>query len=168
VFEPLDTSKFKELEWPEELKPGWGHHVFFKDHKTLGGISMAYFNDKHPVGSVFIGDYILNDYPDVYATWTIGDEFGNTLTDRLYVSPIFRNKGVGTAALSWGLKYLKFLFDRSLHHEYGPEHANSIVAAAFDTKPIKNTPVEETIDLREQFFEQPAHPYIFFGKRVVG
>lgn len=167
MFKLIDTSEFKELEYPEELKPGWVHHVLFKDHKTIGGISIVYFNDKYPVGSVYVGDYLLNDYPDVYATWTIGDESGNTLTDRMYVSPILRNEGVGRAALLYGSKSLKFLFNRSLDHKYGPESGNKLFASALKTKLIENTPVEDTIDLREQFFDQPAYPYIFFGKRVV-
>lgn len=163
----LDTSKVKELSYPEELKGSWFYYVFFKNHKTLDGICCVYFNDKYPSGSVCTGDYLLNDYPDVYATWKKEDTFKNILTHRMSVSPILRKMGIGKTSLYYGAKILKHLFNKNLVHEYGSEIGNKMYSSAFNTNDVKNTPVEENIDLREQFFEQPAYPYIFFGKRVV-
>lgn len=163
----LDTSEFKELEYPEELKGSWVYYVFFKNHKTLGGIVCAYFNNKYPSGSVFVGDHILNDYPDVYGTWKKDDEFGKIVMDRVAVSPILRNRGIGRAAVYYGAKILEHFFNKKVAHEYGSEIGNRLYSSAFKTNNVKDTPVEETIDLREHFFDQPAYPYVFFGKRVV-
>ena len=162
----LDTSEFKELAYPEELKGSWFYYVFFKNHKTLDGICCVYFNDKYPSGSICVGDYILNDYPDVYATWKKVDVLGNILTDRMSVSPILRKLGIGKTSLYYGSKVLKHLFKKTLTHEYGSEIGNKMYSSAFKTDNVKNTAVEETIDLREQFFDQPAYPYVFFGRRV--
>lgn len=162
----LDTSGFKELEYPEELKGSWFYYVFFKDHGSLGGIVCVYFNDKYPSGSVCVGGYMLNDYPDIYGTWKKDDEFGNILSDRLSVSPILRKKGIGKVALFYGAQALKYLFNKNFVHEYGSPIGNKIYSSAFNVEPIQDTPVEETIDLREEFFDQPAYPYVFFGKRV--
>lgn len=168
MIEVLNTSNFKELVYPEELKGSWVYYVFFKDHKTLDGICCIYFNDKYPSGFVCIGDYILNDYPDVYATWKKEDGQKNIFTDRMLVSPILREKGIGKTSLYYGSKVLRYLFGKNLVHEYGSEIGNKMYSSAFKVNNVENTPVEQTVDLREQFFIQPAHPYIFFGKRVVG
>jgi hypothetical protein len=167
VIRLLDTSEFKELEYPEELKGSWFYYVFFKEHKTLDGICCVYFNNKHMSGSVLVGEYIPNDYPDVYATWKRADVFGNILTDRMAVSPILRKMGIGKTSLSYGAKVLKYMFSKNLIHEYGSEIGNKMYSSAFKVNNVKNTSVEETIDLRDQFFDQPAYPYVFFGKRVV-
>jgi hypothetical protein len=163
----LDTSRFKQLEYPEDLKGSWFYYVFFENHKTLDGICCVYFNDKYPSGSVCVGDYILNDYPDVYATWKKKDSDGNILTDRMAVSPNLREMGIGKTSLYYGANALKYLFDRNLIHEYGSEIGNRMYSAAFDTDNVEDTPVENAIDLKEQFFDQPAYPYVFFGKRIV-
>lgn len=166
MIKVLDTSSFKELTYPKELEGSWFYYVFFENHKTLDGIACVYFNDKYPTGSVCIGDHILNDYPDVYATWKKEDDIGNILTDRMSVSPIFRMKGIGKTSLYYGSKVLKHLFHKTLVHEYGSEIGNKMYSSAFKTNHVKNTSVEQAIDLREDFFDQPAYPYVFFGKRV--
>jgi hypothetical protein len=168
MIEVLDTSNFKELDYPKELVGSWFYYVFFKNHKTLDGIACVYFNNKYPSGSICVGNYILNEYPDVYATWKKVDDIGNILTDRMSVSPILRKGGIGKASLYYGSKTLKHIFDKNLVHEYGSEIGNKMYSSAFKTDNVKNTLVENTIDLRQQFFDQPAHPYIFFGKRVSG
>ncbi len=166
MFERIDTSGFKELKHPEELEGGWVHYVFFEGKIPIDGIAIVYFNDKYPSGSVYVGDYILNDYPGVYATWKKHDDSGDVFTDRMYVSPIYRNNGVGKAALAYGAKLLYFLFNKNLKHDYGPESGNRLFSAALNTDRIKDTPVEEALDLREELFDQPIYPYIFFGRMV--
>jgi hypothetical protein len=59
LIKVLNTSSFKELDYPSELKGSWFYYVFFKNHKTLGGIVCVYFNEKYPSGSVCVGDYII-------------------------------------------------------------------------------------------------------------
>jgi GNAT superfamily N-acetyltransferase len=167
MLKVIDTSSFKELEYPKELFGAWVYYVFFKNHKSLGGIVCAYFNDKHPSGSVYVGEYILNDYPDVYGTWKKDNEFGKIVMDRVAVSPILRGKGVGKSAVYYGAKILEHFFNKTVSHEYGSQIGNKLYTSAFNTNLVKDTPIEGSIDLREEFFDQPAHPYIFFGKRAV-
>jgi GNAT superfamily N-acetyltransferase len=162
----LDTSGFKELEYPEELKGSWFYYVFFENHSSLDGIACVYFNDKYPSGSVCVGDYILNDYPDIYATWKKIDEFKNVVADRMLVSPILRKRGIGKSSLYYGAQVLKYMFDKNLVHEYGSEAGNRLYTAAFKDNPVETAAQEESLDLREEFFDQPIEPYVFFGKRA--
>jgi GNAT superfamily N-acetyltransferase len=168
MFDLIDTSEFKELEYPEELAGSWVNYVFFDHQKPIDGIAIVYFNDKYPSGSVYVSDYILNDYPDVYATWKKRDDSGDVFTDRMFVSPLYRNTGVGTAALSYGSKSLKTLFNKNLQHKYGPENGNRLFAHALNIDRIENdASVQETVGLAKEFYDQPIDPYIFFGKRVL-
>ncbi len=166
MFELVDTSGIKNLEYPKELSGAWVYYVFFKNHKNLGGIVCAYFNDKYPSGSVYVGDQILNDYPDVYGTWKKDDEFNKVVMDRVAVSPILRNKGIGRAAVFYGAKVLESCFNKKVSHEYGSEIGNRLYTSAFSVDIVEDTSVENAIDLREDLFYQPIYPYIFFGRRV--
>ena len=163
----LDTSEFEELRYPKELEGSWFYYVFFENPNFLGGIVCVHFNDKYPSGSVLIGDHILNDYPDIYGTWKPDDEDGNIFSDRMLVSPILREKGIGKVALFYGAQVLKYLFNKNFVHKYGSLPGNRLYSSAFNVDPIENTSMEEAIDLREQSFEQPIEPYIFFGRRVL-
>lgn len=165
MFDLVDTSSFK-VEYPEKLSGAWVYYVFFKDHKTLDGIICAYFNDKHPSGSVYVGDYILNDYPDVYGTWKKDNDSKKNVMDRIAVSPILRKKGIGSAALYYGANLLEHLYDKSFDHKYASEIGNKIYSSAFDVMSDVDSTSIEAIHLREEFFEQPAYPYVFFGRRV--
>ena len=162
----LDTSRFEELAYPKELKGSWFYYVFFDNHPTLSGIVCVYFNDKYPSGTVLIGEYVLNDYPDVYGTWKKDDQNGNIISDRLAVSPTLRKRGIGKVALFYGAQALKYLFNKNFIHEYGSEAGNRLYSSAFGINNVEDTKVEEKIDLREEFFDQPAYPHIFFGRRV--
>jgi GNAT superfamily N-acetyltransferase len=167
MFKVLDTSSLKELKYPEKLKGSWIYYVFFKNHPKLNGIMCVYFNNKFPSGTICVGDYILNDYPDVYGVWKGDDGLGNILSDRFSVSPILRKKGIGKELLIYGEKGFRYLFNKNLIHEYGNEIGNRLYSSAFKTDNVANSSADQAIDLREQFFYQPAQPYIFFGKRVV-
>jgi GNAT superfamily N-acetyltransferase len=162
----LDSLKLKDLEYPKELKGSWFYYVFFTDHPTLNGIVCVYFNDKYPSGSVCIGDYILNDYPDIYGTWKNDDGAGNIVSHRMSVSPLLRNKGIGKAALLYGAQVLKHMFNKNFTHEYGSEIGNKLYSSAFGAENAGNPEVGHSLDLREDFFDQPAYPHIFFGRRV--
>lgn len=164
MFELLDTSVSEELKYPEELKGSWMYYVFFNDKRPIDGVCLVYFNDNYPSGSIYVGDYILNDYPDVYATWKKRDDSGDIFTDKMHVSPLYRNKGIGKAALAYGSKSLKLLFNKNLIHKQGTESGNRMYASALDSENIAS---EKAVEVKQEFFEQPIDPYIFFGKRVV-
>jgi hypothetical protein len=167
MFELLDTSGFKELEYPEELKGSWMYYIFFEDKRPIDGVCLVYFNDTHPSGSIYVGDYILNDYPDVYATWKKRDESGDIFTDKMNVSPLYRNKGIGKAALAYGSASLKLLFNKNLIHKQGTEIGNKMFESALNSDNSKHYAVQNAVEVKEELFDQPTDPYIFFGKRVV-
>lgn len=162
----LDTSRFEELAYPKELRGSWFYYVFFDSHPTLSGIVCVYFNDKYPSGTVLIGEYLLNDYPDVYLTWKKDDTFGNVMADRVLVSPSLRMNGIGRSSIVYIEKSLKHLFKKTLKYDYGSDIGNRLWSSAFRINNVEDTKVEKKIDLIEDSFDQPAYPHIFFGRRV--
>jgi hypothetical protein len=163
----LDTSDFKEISCPEEIKGAWFYYVFFKNHPNLGGICCVYLNDKYPSGSVCIGDYILNDYPDIYSVWKNDDINNALISERFFVSPVLRNKGLGKAALYYGGKVIEHLTKKKLIRTSSINNAaNRLFSSAFDVELTKITVNPEDPGFREEFFDQPIYPYVFFGKRV--
>lgn len=166
MFELIDTSDSEELRYPEELSGSWAYFTLFKDHPTLAGIACLHFNDKYPSGSMHISDRIMNDYPDMYGTWKKDDGTGTFVMDRALVSPLLRNRGIGRAGLSYGTKLLEYFMDTNAIHKYGSEIGNRLYTSAFGVDLVEDTPVEDALDLREDFFDQPIYPYVFFGRRV--
>jgi hypothetical protein len=163
----LDTSDFKEILNPESVQGVWFYYVFLKNHKDLSGICCVYLNDKYPSGSVCIGKYIPNDYPDIYSTWKNNPEKKAIVAERFFVSPILRNKGLAKATLLYGATVLEHITKKKLlPPEYGNNAGNSLMSSALGLDPTQMSTFEEGADLRQQFFDQPIDPYIFFGKRV--
>jgi hypothetical protein len=172
VFSLVDTSGFKDLEWPEALKGSWLHIVLFKDHPNpkVDGIGSLYINDKYPSGSVFVGDHILNDYPDGYATIKKLDNDEGFSTGRIFVSPPFRRKGIASAATAYSFLIMNYLYSKNVVHLAGSEIGNKAVVNAakmgnFDFD-LEKAEVEEGFHMKEEFFEQPVYPTVFFGKRM--
>jgi GNAT superfamily N-acetyltransferase len=164
VFKLLYTSEFS---YPKELFGSWACFTLFKNHPSLNGIGCFYFNDKYPSGNIYISDQIFNDYPDSYGTWKIDNDSENFIVDRAFVSPNLRNKGIGKASTIYGTKIIDHYLNKKIHHNYGSEIGNRLYSSAFNTDIIENTPTENAIDFREDFFNQPIYPYVFFGKRIL-
>jgi len=166
MFDPVDTSGF-EVDYPEALSGAWVYYVFFKNHETLDGLICGYFNDKYPSGSVYVGDYILNDYPDVYGTWKKDNEFGANIMDRIAVSPILRKRGIGSAALFYGATLLEHLYDKKFDHAYGSKIGNKVHASAFNVDyTVEATDESSSLDFKKEFFDQPLYPHVFFGRKA--
>jgi GNAT superfamily N-acetyltransferase len=166
MFNVVDTSAFEQ---PKELEGSWGHVVFFKDHPNpnLDGIGSLYFNDKYPSGSLFVGDYILNDYPDVYITMRkLDDE--TYASGRIFVSPHLRKRGIATAVTIYCFHLMKNAFNKKISHLSGSEVANKAVTNASNITNFDFGTAEEegSFNMRKEFFEQPLSPYVFFGRRV--
>jgi hypothetical protein len=85
----------------------------------------------------------------------------------MWVSPIIRKKGIGKAALQYGAQFLQYMYDKKLIHKYGNEIGNKLYSSAFNVDSVDDTRSEDAIDLKEEFFNQPAYPYVYFGKRPV-
>lgn len=166
MFDLVDTSSF-DLEYPEALSGAWVYFVFFKNHGYLDGMICGYFNDKYPSGSVYVGDYILNDYPDVYGTWKKDSDSGQNAMDRIAVSPILRKKGIGSAALYYGATLLQHLYDKNFNHISGNEIGNKVYSSAFKVDSNLD-PIDKNTELgfKKEFFDQPAYPYVYFGRKV--
>lgn len=167
----VDISNLKNFEYPEQIKGAWFYYVFFENHpsKNIDGICSIYFNDKYPSGSVCVGDYILNDYPDAYSSWTKPDKDGYVKSARTFVSPILRGKGIAKTGGAYGMAMLRDVFGKTVIHESGPEIGNMayLAAAKFGNLPIfKDTKIEEGFHMGKQFYEQPVYPYVFFGRRA--
>ena len=170
MFSLVDTSGFKDLEWPKQLEGGWLHIVLFKDHPNpnVDGIGSLYVNDKYPSGSVFVGDHILNDYPDGYATIRKIEGEDGFATGRIFVSPLFRQRGIASAATAYSFKIMNHLYNKSVVHLSGSEFANKAVlnASKMANFDFEKADVEEGIHMKQEFFDQPVYPYVFFGRRV--
>jgi hypothetical protein len=171
VIKVVDTSNFKGFEYPEKLKGAWFYYVFFEDHpfEDIDGICCIYFNDRYPSGSVCTGDYILNEYPEAYATWGKPDKDGNVKSGRTLVSPILRNSGLAIAGGAYGMTMLKYLFNKTIYHGSGSEFANKAYASAAEIANLpkyENPGIEEGVHMQKDLFDQPIYPYVFFGKRV--
>jgi hypothetical protein len=167
----LTTLNYKNktnIDYPGELVGSWTSFVFFDNHPKLDGICCIYFNERFPSGTICVSNKILNDYPDIYATWNKPDKDGNIISDRMSVSRHLRNLGLGKTSLQFGAKVLKDVFDKTLIHKHGSASGNKLWKSAFGDLKIEDLDPELNPDLQEWSFDQPAFPYIFLGKRVVG
>jgi len=161
-------SKLDGENYPKELEGSWMYFVFFNNHVKLDGICCVYFNNKFSSGTICVGDSILNDYPDIYATWNKPDANGVIVSDRMSVSLHLRKKGLGSASLQVGAKILKENFNKTLTHNHGSLAGNNLWKSAFGSSNTEDLSAENNLDLQDIYFDQPAHPHVFFGKRVVG
>jgi hypothetical protein len=165
MIEVVDTSKLAGYRYPEKLFGSWMHFVFFEDHHALDGICSVYFNDKYPSGSICTSSKMLNDYPDIYATWQKPGLDNTIVADRMLVIPRLRQSGIGKAAISQGALILNKIFGKRLIHKRGSEIGNLLWKSAFGETDVENSEPDLNIDLQDDFFIQPAYPFVYFGKR---
>jgi GNAT superfamily N-acetyltransferase len=147
--------------YPEELGGSWFCITFLKDHPILDGIACVYFDDTYPSGSVIFSEAVLNKYPDIYATWD-----KEIYSDRMFVSPKYRNKKIGSSALNYGARILQSQGKTLKYYTNDFKPGNSLWKSAFgDVIEAGQGFVDSPTD--EQFFDQPIYPSIFFYKREV-
>jgi hypothetical protein len=73
------------------------------------------------------------------------------------------------AAGAYGMKMLKDFFNKTVNHLSGNEAANrsySSAAKLVGLPKFENPELAEGFHMREDYFDQPIHPYVFFGRRV--
>lgn len=146
--------------YPKELFGSWFCFTKLENHPILAGMCAVYFNDKYPSGTLIVSTCIVDQYPDIYATW----DKDYTAT-RMFVSPKLRKSGKGKNALIVGDQFIKFL-GNELHSAYG-EHENGdflLNGAYFLDKKNENKYVD---DLNMFDFRDPAYPLIHFDKRFI-
>lgn len=147
-------------EYPEALKGSWWVFTYLDDHPVLAGICSIYFNDKYPSGTVIISNYVLDQYPDLYATW---DKQVNV--NKSFVSPKLRKNGKGKTALMVGDKILKFT-GNTLQYRFG-DHQNGdfLVKGTYSLdKKIEERVVDDSVMFD---FRDPVYPVIHFDKRFL-
>jgi len=147
-------------EYPKELSGSWFCFTKIEDHPILAGICSVYFNDKYPSGTMVVSNYILDEYPDIYATWD-----KDYMSNKMFVSPKLRKSGKGKNALIVGDQFIKFL-GNELKYSYG-EHENGdfLFNGAYSlNKEIENKNVND-FDMFD--FRDPAYPIIHFDKRFI-
>jgi len=147
-------------QYPEELFGSWFCFTNIENHPILSGICSVYFNDKYPSGTILLSNYIIDEYPDIYATWD-----KDYMSNKMFVSPKLRKSGKGKNALIVGDQYIKFL-GNELKYSYG-EHKNGdfLFNGAYSLdKEIENKKVD---DFNMFDFRDPAYPIIHFDKRFI-
>lgn len=166
MLKELDITSSKIGEYPKELVGSWWHITFFNDHPYLDGIASVYFNNKYKSGSIFYSDYMLNEYPDIYATWKKTDT-ENVNAERMYVRKDLRGNKIGPQAMYYGYVILKHFGKIVKYNNPLSKYGNDLWENAFDENIDRNNEVLDHITLKDQYFEQPANPNIFFYKRKI-
>ena len=164
----LDYQTTTNIKYPKELSGSWTNFVFFDNHSKLDGICCIYFNDRFPSGTICTSNTLFNDYPDIYATWNKPDSDRHIVSDRMSVSKHLRKNSLGKISLQFGATVLKEMFNKTLTHNYGSMSGNKLWKSAFGNLELEDLSLDLHPDLQEPYFDQPALPYLFFGKRVVG
>lgn len=150
----------KIKQYPEELSGSWFCFTQIDDHPILAGICSVYFNNNYPSGTMLVSNYILDEYPDIYATWD-----KDYMSNKMFVSPKLRKSGKGKNALIVGDQFIKFL-GNELKYIYG-DHNNGdfLFKGAYSlSKEIEEKPVD---DFQMFDFRDPAYPLIHFDKRFI-
>lgn len=166
MLKELDKTNSYLAEYPKELFGSWWHVVFFDNHPVIDGIAMVYFNDKNPNGTIFISNYMLNEYPDIYATWKKTDT-DEVYAERMHIRKDLRGKNLGAIALFYGFLVLKH-FNKTLKYKNPlSKYGNDLWENAFDEEIDRDNETTNHITIKDQYFEQPANPDIFFYKRKI-
>jgi hypothetical protein len=147
-------------EYPKELFGSWFCFTKIEDHPIVTGMCSVYFNDEYPSGTIIVSNYILDQYPDIYATWN-----KDYMSHKMFVSPKLRKSGKGKNALIVGDQFIKFL-GNELKYIYG-EHENGdfLFNGAYSLN--KNINNKDVNDSSMFDFRDPAYPIIHFDKRFI-
>jgi hypothetical protein len=166
MLQELERSGSSIPEYPIELYGSWWHVTFFKDHPTLDGMASVYFNDKYKSGTIFYSDYLLNEYPDIYATWSKTNT--NTVNaNRMHMNKSLRGKSLGPISILYGAAILNHFGKILQHNDKVSKYGNDLWENAFNEIVNRKNENIDSIVLKDKYFEQPAQPSIFFYKHKV-
>lgn len=166
MLEELNKISSGIGEYPEGLTGSWWHITFFNDHPTLDGMASVYFNDKYKNGTIFISDYLLNEYPDIYATWTKTDT-DIVYDNRMYMNKNLRGKNMGPTSIAYGAAVLKHFGKILQHGDTLSKYGNDLWEIAFNEGVDRKKETTDDFILQDKYFEQPANPDIYFYKREI-
>lgn len=157
--------------WPKELDGWWGHVSFFDSHPTLGGICQFFYNNKYETGTLTYSNKLNNEFPDAYGTWLKPDAENVVDGNRTYMRKDLRGNKFGPLLM---IPIFEFLQDFGLTLNLGPTKSIAgyqLWTDAFGNKYGDKLEVldrdDNDLTLKEEYFEQPVHPSIFFYKRLV-
>lgn len=161
----VDRSKYIDGPYPEILKGSWIYFAFPKNNPNFDGMCQVYFNDKYESGSIFYGDYILNNYPDCYANWEKPDENMNVKGDRTFVKKELRKTGVGTALMIEGFSFLKYMGKNLKYYATHSTSGNRLWTKAIGEELDTSIENNNEYSIQIQNFDQMLYPDIFFYKK---
>ena len=157
-------------QWPKELDGWWGHITFFDNHPNLGGMCQYFKNNKYETGTLTYSDKLNNEFPDAYGTWL--KPVDNVVDgNRTFLRKDLRGKKLGPLFM---FPIFNFLEDFGLTLNLGPtksQYGYQLWTDAFGNKYGDKLEILDRDDndfsLREEHFEQPVYPNIFFYKRKI-
>jgi hypothetical protein len=150
----------KIFKWPDYLDGAWYQVTLLDDHPYLGGTACVYFNDIYPSGTLIVSNKILNDTPDIYATWD-----KDQMSNKLFVSPKIRKAGIGSSALYAGDFFLALIGIKIKYMIGKFRTGDYIFNKAYDLGLVIEP--EEISDLNMFYFRDTAYPVIHFDKRMI-
>lgn len=161
----VDRSKYIDTAYPEVLKGSWIYFAFPKNNPNFDGLCQVYFNNKYESGSIFYGDYLLNDYPECYATWGKPDENMDVIGDRSFVKKELRKTGVGTALMIEGFHFLKYMGKNLKLYPTTSTPGRKLWAKATGEELDATGEDNSEYSIEIQNFEHMLYPDIFFYKK---
>ena len=167
-------------QYPTELGESWVQVTFFEDHPTLGGVIALYKNNRYTTGTIIFSKYILNDYPDMYLTFTKNGNIAGTdkntgiLADRMYTNPIYRKRGywkfVGTLMRSIIYSYNKRILDGTTNRAMAIERAYLKMMSLGGQKRgfNNNGRMFKHSGSEIEPPREPSFPFIWYNQRIGG
>lgn len=151
--------------WPEVLNGYWMHLAKLDNHSSISYCGSLYKNDKYKSGTIIVSNYILNDYPDVYATLDKNNEL-----NRVYTNPALRPSHVWEW---WGV-ITKFLLKNNLNSDFHAPKIRNKTAQDGYVRYQKNINSPDKYRLEELTLlpniEEPPrdfmYPTIWYNKRI--
>lgn len=137
----------------------------FDNHPTLNYCGSLYKNNKHKSGTIILSNYILNDYPDIYATLDKNNEL-----NRVYTNPSLRPSHVW----EWLGVVSKLFFINNLKDDFqAPKIRNKTAQNGyFRSQKIMNQLDKYSLDeltFTDHIEEPPRdfmYPTIWYNKRI--
>lgn len=153
---------------PDQLKGSW-IHITKVDLIKINYVIGVYFNNKYPEGTIVISDMMPVEYPDMYATVN-----KNLITERVYITPSYRKKGLlavfGLVGRFIFYKYLDMIADISFDSSEKNKKAMQILKSTLNEKiedfPEENKSAISIFDINPP--RDPVYPNVWHKHRAGG
>ncbi len=153
---------------PDHLNGSW-IHITKVDLPKVNYVIGVYFNDKYPKNTIIISDIMPTEYPDLYATVN-----KYSMTERVYINPIYRKKGLLAAFGLIGRFIFYKYFNMTVDIPKDTSKKNKIATEIF--KSVLNEKIEESPTEKKSAISlfdinpprDPVYPDIWHGHRAGG